>query len=351
MLKFVTKPIEAAEDRKSPLRFKVNYDINEMQKISRKEHEPEIYGKMEPENENNPLGKIMGENFIDSYKKGKLHLNSAIVPKNNIIPSVNYVNIQKAEKSVKPEFNLKYGSIKKFNTNINFKVATGQALNANERDFISDYGFENVISDDFTKFDILAPNNSKVKSFQKQAEEILKKQQNGNKLTENEINVLETFKILNNYRKSAGKSLVKLTPDVNENIRKAETSKAIMQYDNIAYKNDSFTLAGKTIQYKDKNKLNSIDAKIMNFGKDMKFYMESGINNYISGTNTTTDVISGKSVEQIASQPNSSYAIANQMLSQKFSVSGQKGKSSFRIRQHLSVKCLYRLPLRQLCRA
>ena len=134
-------------------------------------------------------------------------------------------------------------------SNVPMKLEAGEDLTASERNTISKYGLNTMLTGSVTTaFDISAQNNPKNIARFNRVKQIIDKKNKGVELSEDENNTLETFKLLNEYNKNNAKSNAVMTGDVNDNARKLQITKAAQIYDDTAYVSDKIKVGNKEFQ-------------------------------------------------------------------------------------------------------
>ena len=213
--------------------------------------------------------------------------------------------------------------------NVPMKLEAGEDLTASERNTISKYGLNTMLTGSVTTaFDISAQNNPKNIARFNRVKQIIDKKNKGVELSEDENNTLETFKLLNDYNKNNAKSNSVMTGDVNDNARKLQITKAAQIYDDTAYVSDKIKVGNKEFQADKSDPLQDTYTKWQREKNRLDLYTKTGLSQYAEGINTTFDVIFGKEPEAIAEKPDSAYSIASYALKEYYNARGEKFNST-----------------------
>ena len=214
-------------------------------------------------------------------------------------------------------------------SNVPMKLEAGEDLTASERNTISKYGLNTMLTGSVTSaFDISSQNNPKNVARFNRVKEIVNKKNTGVELSEDENNTLETFKLLNEYNKNNAKSNAVMTGDVNDNAQKLQMTKAAQIYNDTAYVSDKIKVGNKEFQADKSDPVQDTYTKWQREKNRLDLYMKTGLSQYAEGINTTFDVIFGKEPEDIANEPDSAYSIASYALKEYYNARGEKFNST-----------------------
>ncbi|MBR5223244.1 MAG: hypothetical protein IKV81_03670 [Clostridia bacterium] len=207
------------------------------------------------------------------------------------------------------------------------KIAAGQDLNLQERDIVLKYGVANVLGDTLKKqYDIFATDNPNNVARANRFREYAQKEMKGMVLTEAERDTIETYKMLENYKKEVASEESILTSDTKLNGQKKSNVLARQMYNDTAY-GGTLKLGNNSVKINEipvlSAKEKEIQTSINRFGNQMDLYMETGLVNYFvntfDGLKTGYNLITGQdSVSGLKDKTDSPYAIASSVLKQHF---------------------------------
>lgn len=213
--------------------------------------------------------------------------------------------------------------------NISEKLRAGIDLNKTERETVSRVGLDSVMSGkaDGT-FDLNAADSPNNRARLSRVKAIIAKQKAGKEITENENDTLETFKLLNNYKKMNASENSVMTGDFNENARKMNEGLAGKLYNDTAYGNKHFKVGSKEFTVNEKDSAQVALGNMQQTKNRIKLYADTGAEQYVKGIDTTIGVLTGKSPKEIAAEPDSAYAMASALLKEHFAQRGDKFSSA-----------------------
>lgn len=213
--------------------------------------------------------------------------------------------------------------------NISEKLRAGIDLNKTERETVSRVGLDSIMSGkaDGT-FDLNADDSPNNRARLSRVKAIIAKQKAGKKITENENDTLETFKLLNNYKKMSASENSVMTGDYNENARKMNEGLAGKLYNDTAYGNKHFKVGSKEFTVNEKDSAQVALGNMQQTKNRIKLYADTGAEQYVKGIDTTIGVLTGKSPKEIAAEPDSAYAMASALLKEHFAQRGDKFPSA-----------------------
>lgn len=213
--------------------------------------------------------------------------------------------------------------------NISEKLRAGIDLNKTERETVLRVGLDGVMSGkaDGT-FDLNAADSPNNRARLSRVKAIIAKQKAGKEITENENDTLETFKLLNNYKKMSASENSVMTGDYNENARKMNEGLAGKLYNDTAYGNKHFKVGSKEFTVNEKDSAQVALGNMQQTKNRIKLYADTGAEQYVKGIDTTIDVLTGKSPKEIAAEPDSAYATASALLKEHFARRGDKFSSA-----------------------
>lgn len=213
--------------------------------------------------------------------------------------------------------------------NISEKLRAGIDLNKTERETVLRVGLDSVMSGkaDGT-FDLNAADSPNNRARLSRVKAIIAKQKAGKEITENENDTLETFKLLNNYKKKSASENSVMTGDYNENARKMNEGLAGKLYNDTAYGNKHFKVGSKEFTVNEKDSAQVALGNIQQTKNRIKLYADTGAEQYVKGIDTTIGVLTGKSPKEIAAEPDSAYAMASALLKEHFAQRGDKFSSA-----------------------
>lgn len=207
--------------------------------------------------------------------------------------------------------------------NIATKIKNGEDLTTSERTTVSKYGINTVLEGSgLTSLDLSAKNNPKNISRFNRVKGIIDKKKKGVKLSDDENDALETFKLLNSREDGS------MSEDLNDNARKLKTAKAANIYDNAAFVGNKVKLGSGELTPKNDDSVADIYKKHQRNKNRLNLYVDTGINQYIQGVNTTYNVILGKDLSDIANEGDSAYDIASYALKTYYKSNGEKLNSA-----------------------
>lgn len=213
--------------------------------------------------------------------------------------------------------------------NISEKLRAGIDLNKTERETVSRVGLDSIMSGkaDGT-FDLNAADSPNNRARLSRVKAIIAKQKAGKEITENENDTLETFKLLNNYKKKSASENSVMTGDYNENARKMNEGLAGKLYNDTAYGNKHFKVGSKEFTVNEKDSVQVALGNMQQTKNRIKLYADTGAEQYVKGIDTTIGVLTGKSPKEIAAEPDSAYAMASALLKEHFARRGDKFSSA-----------------------
>lgn len=213
--------------------------------------------------------------------------------------------------------------------NISEKLRAGIDLNKTERETVSRVGLDSIMSGkaDGT-FDLNAADSPNNRARLSRVKAIIAKQKAGKEITENENDTLETFKLLNNYKKMSASENSVMTGDYNENARKMNEGLAGKLYNDTAYGNKHFKVGSKEFTVNEKDSAQVALGNMQQTKNRIKLYADTGAEQYVKGIDTTIGVLTGKSPKEIAAEPDSAYAMASALLKEHFVQRGDKFSSA-----------------------
>ena len=213
--------------------------------------------------------------------------------------------------------------------NISEKLRAGIDLNKTERETVSRVGLDSIMSGkaDGT-FDLNAADSPNNRARLSRVKAIIAKQKAGKEITENENDTLETFKLLNNYKKMSASENSVMTGDYNENARKMNEGLAGKLYNDTAYGNKHFKVGSKEFTVNEKDSAQVALGNMQQTKNRIKLYADTGAEQYVKGIDTTIGVLTGKSPKEIAAEPDSAYAMASALLKEHFARRGDKFSSA-----------------------
>ncbi len=213
--------------------------------------------------------------------------------------------------------------------NISEKLRAGIDLNKTERETVSRVGLDSIMSGkaDGT-FDLNAADSPNNRARLSRVKAIIAKQKAGKEITENENDTLETFKLLNNYKKMSASENSVMTGDYNENARKMNEGLAGKLYNDTAYGNKHFKVGSKEFTVNEKDSAQVALGNMQQTKNRIKLYADTGAEQYVKGIDTTIGVLTGKSPKEIAAEPDSAYAMASALLKEHFAQRGDKFSSA-----------------------
>ena len=213
--------------------------------------------------------------------------------------------------------------------NILEKLRAGIDLNKTERETVSRVGLDSIMSGkaDGT-FDLNAADSPNNRARLSRVKAIIAKQKAGKEITENENDTLETFKLLNNYKKMSASENSVMTGDYNENARKMNEGLAGKLYNDTAYGNKHFKVGSKEFTVNEKDSAQVALGNMQQTKNRIKLYADTGAEQYVKGIDTTIGVLTGKSPKEIAAEPDSAYAMASALLKEHFAQRGDKFSSA-----------------------
>lgn len=213
--------------------------------------------------------------------------------------------------------------------NISEKLRAGIDLNKTERETVSRVGLDSIMSGkaDGT-FDLNAADSPNNRARLSRVKAIIAKQKAGKEITENENDTLETFKLLNNYKKMSASENSVMTGDYNENARKMNEGLAGKLYNDTAYGNKHFKVGSKEFTVNEKDSAQVALGNMQQTKNRIKLYADTGAEQYVKGIDTTIGVLTGKSPKEIAAEPDSAYAMASALLKEHFAQRGDKFPSA-----------------------
>lgn len=213
--------------------------------------------------------------------------------------------------------------------NIPEKLRAGIDLNKTERATVSRVGLGSVMSGkaDGT-FDLNAADSPNNRARLSRVKAIIAKQKAGKEITENENDTLETFKLLNNYKKMSASENSVMTSDFNENARKMNEGLAGKLYNDTAYGNKHFKVGSKEFTVNEKDSAQVALGNMQQTKNRIKLYADTGAEQYVKGIDTTIGVLTGKSPKEIAAESDSAYAMASALLKEHFARRGDKFSSA-----------------------
>ena len=213
--------------------------------------------------------------------------------------------------------------------NISEKLRAGIDLNKTERETVSRVGIDSIMSGkaDGT-FDLNAADSPNNRARLSRVKAIIAKQKAGKEITENENDTLETFKLLNNYKKMSASENSVMTGDYNENARKMNEGLAGKLYNDTAYGNKHFKVGSKEFTVNEKDSAQVALGNMQQTKNRIKLYADTGAEQYVKGIDTTIGVLTGKSPKEIAAEPDSAYAMASALLKEHFAQRGDKFSSA-----------------------
>lgn len=212
--------------------------------------------------------------------------------------------------------------------NISEKLRAGIDLNKTERETVSRVGLDSIMSGktDGT-FDLNAADSPNNRARLSRVKAIIAKQKASKEITENENDTLETFKLLNNYKKMSASENSVMTGDYNENARKMNEGLAGKLYNDTAYGNKHFKVGSKEFTVNEKDSAQVALGNMQQTKNRIKLYSDTGAEQYVKGIDTTIGVLTGKSPKEIAAEPDSAYAMASALLKEHFAQRGDKFSS------------------------
>lgn len=213
--------------------------------------------------------------------------------------------------------------------NISEKLRAGIDLNKTERETVSRVGLDSIMSGkaDGT-FDLNAADSPNNRARLSRVKAIIAKQKAGKEITENENDTLETFKLLNNYKKMSASENSVMTGDYNENARKMNEGLAGKLYNDTAYGSKHFKVGSKEFTVNEKDSAQVALGNMQQTKNRIKLYADTGAEQYVKGIDTTIGVLTGKSPKEIAAEPDSAYAMASALLKEHFAQRGDKFSSA-----------------------
>lgn len=213
--------------------------------------------------------------------------------------------------------------------NISEKLRAGIDLNKTERETVLRVGLDSVMSGkaDGT-FDLNAADSPNNRARLSRVKAIIAKQKAGKEITENENDTLETFKLLNNYKKMSASENSVMTGDYNENARKMNEGLAGKLYNDTAYGNKHFKVGSKEFTVNEKDSAQVALGNMQQTKNRIKLYADTGAEQYVKGIDTTIGVLTGKSPKEVAAEPDSAYAMASALLKEHFAQRGDKFSSA-----------------------
>lgn len=213
--------------------------------------------------------------------------------------------------------------------NISEKLRAGIDLNKTERETVSRVGLDSIMSGkaDGT-FDLNAADSPNNRARLSRVKAIIAKQKASKEITENENDTLETFKLLNNYKKMSASENSVMTGDYNENARKMNEGLAGKLYNDTAYGNKHFKVGSKEFTVNEKDSAQVALGNMQQTKNRIKLYADTGAEQYVKGIDTTIGVLTGKSPKEIAAEPDSAYAMASALLKEHFAQRGDKFSSA-----------------------
>ena len=213
--------------------------------------------------------------------------------------------------------------------NISEKLRAGIDLNKTERETVLRVGLDSVMSGkaDGT-FDLNAADSPNNRARLSRVKAIIAKQKAGKEITENENDTLETFKLLNNYKKMSASENSVMTSDYNENARKMNEGLAGKLYNDTAYGNKHFKVGSKEFAVNEKDSAQVALGNMQQTKNRIKLYADTGAEQYVKGIDTTIGVLTGKSPKEIAAEPDNAYAMASALLKEHFAQRGDKFSSA-----------------------
>ena len=213
--------------------------------------------------------------------------------------------------------------------NISEKLRAGIDLNKTERETVSRVGLDSIMSGkaDGT-FDLNAADSPNNRARLSRVKAIIAKQKAGKEITENENDTLETFKLLNNYKKMSASENSVMTGDYNENARKMNEGLAGKLYNDTAYGNKHFKVGSKEFTVNEKDSAQVALGNMQQTKNRIKLYADTGAEQYVKGIDTTIGVLTGKSPKEIAAEPDSAYAMVSALLKEHFAQRGDKFSSA-----------------------
>lgn len=171
-------------------------------------------------------------------------------------------------------------------------IVDGRDFTTDEIKTIKKYGFSSVVPNSGTvEYDMFAQNNPLNKARFERVKKIVSKQGRGEKLTKDEENTLETFKLINNYRSNDIKDKGIMTADTTDNAYKMQDIKAKKLYNDAAYGSDKIKIGNKEFEVKKSDTTAKALRKVQNENKKTDLYINAGLEQYAEGINTTADAI------------------------------------------------------------
>ncbi|MBO5211096.1 MAG: hypothetical protein J6B80_04115 [Clostridia bacterium] len=213
------------------------------------------------------------------------------------------------------------------------KIATGGDLNSQERNIALKYGIENVFGDTIKgQYDIFAADNPYNISRSKRFKEYAQKEMNGGTLTEAEQDAIETFKLLENYKKQTATEEFKMTGDIKSNSKKLANIAARSMYNDTAY-GGTIKMGDSSIKIDElpiaSDKEKEIHTTVNKLGNQLDLYTKTGLANYFvnttDGLKTGWNIITGQdTVSDLKDKIDTPYAIASAVLKQHFTENGER---------------------------
>lgn len=213
--------------------------------------------------------------------------------------------------------------------NISEKLRAGIDLNKTERETVSRIGLDSIMSGNAGgTFDLNAADSPNNRARLSRVKAIVAKQKAGKEITENENDTLETFKLLNNYKKMSASENSVMTGDFNENAQKMNEGLAGKLYNDTAYGNKHFKVGSKEFAVNEKDAAQVALGNMQQTKNRIKLYADTGAEQYVKGIDTTIGVLTGKNPKEIAAEPDSAYAMASALLKEHFAQRGDKFSSA-----------------------
>lgn len=196
------------------------------------------------------------------------------------------------------------------------KISNNKALNQQEREILSKYGFNVLSSGDTLKtIDFLADNNTVYKNYENTLVKLINEKESGKILTPEDNDMLETAKMLSSIRKDKIKELSNLSRYTSQNGYNKSVIGATVLYDDAAYGENTETNIGKDKRTLDRTKL----------------YLNTGFTGYFQDTFDSASVLIGyvtgnseKVKKEISERADSPYELASSALREYYSRNGQQ---------------------------
>lgn len=213
------------------------------------------------------------------------------------------------------------------------KIFSGKDLNVDERMVVKKYGVDSVLGNTLKgQYDIFAADNPYNISRSKRFKEYAQKEMNGGTLTEAERDAIETFKLLEVYKKQTVAEEFKMNGDVNSNAEKLANVAARSMYNDTAY-GGTIKIGDSSIKIDElpiaSDKEKEIHTSVNKLGNQLDLYTKTGLANYFvnttDGLKTGWNIITGQdTVSDLKDKIDTPYAIASAVLKQHFTENGER---------------------------